>query len=107
MFCSATSGGGFEGGHLLILRSGKDENKEAGPPLAAFTEISWKTNAEIPTQQDAGKNPLDTPLVRVQIKQTTRRCEGERLCYEAGLERPTSNRISFNFGTLRIQKGQI
>lgn len=70
--------------HLLSLRAGRPKIKLLGwAPSAAFTEISWRTNGEIPTQWDARKNPAhiqprahmrvyaDTPLLHVQPQIST------------------------------------
>lgn len=54
----------------------------------------------------------DTPLMRVQIKQTTHRCEEESLRYEAGLKQKvppgsTLNRMTFISQVLSGQKENL
>lgn len=101
------------GWHLLILRTGKDENQETGlgPFLLRFQKSAARQMLRFLLSGKPGKTLLahtsvcaDTPLVCVQIKHTTQRCKEEKRRYEAGLKQKvlsgsTSNRIPFIFDT--------
>lgn len=86
MFCSTWSSGVLQGqltGHLLILRTGKEENKETGlgPLLLHLQKSAGRQMLRFLPSGTPGKTLrahtsvcADTPLVCVQIKHTTHRC---------------------------------
>lgn len=114
------------GWHLLILRTGKDENKETGlgPLLRHLQKSAGRQMLRFLLSGTPGKTLLahtsvcvcvcvcvcrHTSGVCVQIKHTTHRCKEEKLRYEAGLKRKvlsgsTSNRIRFVFASGGIVK---
>lgn len=114
------------GWHLLILRTGKDKNKETGlgPLLRHLQKSAGRQMLRFLLSGTPGKTLLahtsvcvcvcvcvcrHTSGVCVQIKHTTHRCKEEKLRYEAGLKRKvlsgsTSNRIRFVFASGGIVK---